>query len=87
MHRLSISLPLRHPESGTTALPGTIGVEHEEWHAEARRRRSTVIVSVTAADPRQALELLAASEAPMDCWFKDGVRSLTGQELPTLFAQ
>lgn len=87
MHSLSISHPLRHPEGGATSLPGTIGVEHDDWHAEARRRGTTVIVSVTAADPRRALDLLTASDAPMDCWFKDGVRSLTGQELPTLFSR
>jgi hypothetical protein len=87
MHRLSISHPLRHHDPTRSALPGTIGVEHDEWHAEARRRGMTVIVSVTAADPRRALELLTASDAPMDCWFKDGVRTLTGQELPALFAQ
>ena len=87
MHRLSISHPLRHYDPTRSALPGTIGVEHDEWHAEARRRGMTVIVSVTAADPRRALELLTASDAPMDCWFKDGVRTLTGQELPALFAQ
>ena len=87
MHSLSISHPLRDQDVNVTALPGTIGVEHDEWHAEARRRGTTVIVSVTAADPRRALELLAASDAPMDCWFKDGVRSLTGEELPALFAQ
>ena len=87
MHSLSISHPLRLHDGSAATLPGTIGVEHDEWHAEARRRGTTVIVSVTAADPRRALELLAASEAPMDCWFKEGVRSLTGQELPTLFSQ
>ena len=87
MHSLSISRPLRQHDGSATALPGTIGVEHDEWQAEARRRGTTVIVSVTAADPRRALELLAASEAPMDCWFKEGVRSLTGEELPTLFSQ
>jgi hypothetical protein len=87
MHSLSISHPLCHLDHGARALPGTIGVEHEGWHAEARRRGSTVIVSVTAADPRRALEVLAASDAPMDCWFKDGVRTLTGQEIPSLFAQ
>ena len=87
MHSLSISHPLRqHDESGV-ALPGTIGVEHDEWHAEARRRGTTVIVSVTAADPRRALDLLAESEAPMDCWFKDGVRTLTGEELHALFSR
>ena len=86
MHSLSISHPLRSLDGGTRVLPGTIGVEHDGWHAEARRRGSTVIVSVTAADPHQALALLAASDAPMDCWFKDGVRTLTGQELPALFA-
>jgi hypothetical protein len=86
MHSLSISHPLRQHDADAIALPGTIGVEHDDWQAEARRRGTTVIVSVTAADPRRALEVLAASDAPMDCWFKDGVRSLTGQELPTLFA-
>ena len=87
MHSLSISRPLRQHDAAAIALPGTIGVEHDDWQAEARRRGTTVIVSVTAADPRRALETLAASEAPMDCWFKEGVRSLTGQELPTLFAR
>ena len=86
MHRLSISRPLYVADGPPDALPGTIGIEHDEWHAEARRRGTTVIVSVTAPDPRRALELLAASDAPMDCWFKDGVRSLTGEDLPALFA-
>ena len=87
MHRLSISHPLRPYDGNAPALPGTIGVEHDEWHAEARRRGATVIVSVFAADPRHALDLLAESEAPMDCWFKDGVRSLTGEELRALFSR
>ena len=87
MHSLSISHPLRYHGASVPAFPGTIGVEHDEWQAEARRRGTTVIVSVTAVDPRRAVELLAASTAPMDCWFKDGVRTLTGQELPALFAQ
>ena len=87
MHSLSISHPLRHHDADSAALPGTIGIEHDEWHAEARRTGTTVIVSVTGPDPRRALEQLAASAAPMDCWFKDGVRTLTGQELPALFAQ
>jgi hypothetical protein len=86
MHRLSISHPLRRPDGSTSLLPGTIGVEHDEWQAEARRRGTHVIVSVTAADPRRALEQLAASDAPMDCWFKDGVRSLTGRDFPALFS-
>jgi hypothetical protein len=87
MHSLSISHPLRFLEESTAALPGTIGVEHDEWHAEARRRGENVIISVTAADPRRALELLTASDAPMDCWFKDGVRNLTGVDLWALFAR
>ena len=87
MHSLSISRPLLQHDGRTLALPGTIGVEHDEWHAEARRRGMTVIVSVTAADPQHALEMLAESEAPMDCWFKDGVRSLTGEELRALFSR
>jgi hypothetical protein len=41
---------------------------------------------MTAPNPRRALEQLAASDAPMDCWFKDGVRSLTGDDIPALFA-
>ena len=87
MHSLSISHPLRSFDGSANALPGTIGVEHDEWHAEARRRGADVIVSVTAADPRRALELLAQSDAPMDRWFKDGVRNLTGVELRALFAR
>jgi hypothetical protein len=85
MHRLSISHPLR-PEGGSPVrLPGIIGVEHEDWHAEARRLGAMVIISVTASNPERALEQLVASQAPMDCWFKDGVRSLTGQDFPALF--
>ncbi len=87
MHSLSISYPLRQHHGSSATLPGTIGVEHDDWHAEARRRGTTVIVSVTAADPRRALDLLADSEAPMDCWFKDGVRTLTGEELRALFSR
>ena len=85
MHRLSISRPLRWDMGAVASRPGTIGIEHDGWHAEARRRGARVIVSVIAADPRQALEVLTASAAPMDCWFKDEVRSLTGEELGALF--
>jgi hypothetical protein len=42
---------------------------------------------VTAAEHSRALVVLAAYDATMDCWFKDGVRTLTGQEIPSLFAQ
>jgi len=44
-----------------------------------------VIVPLHGQDPRRALEVLAASRAPMDCWFKEGVWGLTGEDLPTLF--
>lgn len=86
MHRLSISCPLRWDEGAVGSRPGIVGIEHEGWHAEARRRGTRVIVSVTASNPRQALELLTASDAPMDRWFKDEVRSLTGEDLGALFA-
>jgi hypothetical protein len=86
MHNVTTSFPLRLHDDAANHLPGTIGIQHEEWHAEARRHGATVIISVTASDPKRALEQLAASNAPMDCWFKDGVRSLTGEELPALFA-
>ena len=86
MHKLSTRCPLLLDAGRADRLPGTIGIEHDEWHAEARRLGSTVIVSVTAPDLQQALAQLVASEAPMDCWFKDGVRRLTGSDLPALFA-
>ncbi len=86
MHTLSISRPLRHDDGTLDSLPGTIGVEHDEWHAEARRLGATVMISMTAPNPRRALEQLAASDAPMDCWFKDGVRSLTGDDIPALLS-
>jgi hypothetical protein len=86
MHTLSISRPLRPEDGAFGSLPGTIGVEHDEWHAEARRLGAMVMISMTARNPRRALEQLAASDAPMDCWFKDGVRSLTGADIPALFS-
>jgi hypothetical protein len=86
MHRLSVSRPLCWDVGTTTSRPGTIGIEHEGWHAEARRRGTTVIVSVVSSNPRSALAALAASDAPMDTWFKDEVRTLTGEEFGALFA-
>ena len=84
MHSVSTISPLRLRDGDH--LPGTIGIEHEGWHAELRRDGETVIISVTASNPKRALEQLVASDAPMDCWFKDGVRTLTGEDLPALFA-
>jgi hypothetical protein len=86
MHTISISRPLLPEDGAFRSLPGTIGVEHDEWHAEARRLGPMVMISMTARNPRRALEQLAASDAPMDCWFKDGVRSLTGDDIPALFS-
>jgi hypothetical protein len=86
MHKLSTSHPLRPDDGGAGSLPGTLRIEHEEWQAEARRRGEIVVVSVTAPNPERALEQLASSSRPMDCWFKDGVRSLTGADLSSLFA-
>jgi hypothetical protein len=86
MHTISISHPLCEQSDGAQVLPGSISVKHDDWSAAARRDGPMVIVSLYATDPRLALAQLAASEAPMDCWFKEGVRSLTGEELPTLFS-
>ena len=46
---------------------------------------ATVVVSVTADDPQEALTELVWSDDPLDDMFKDFVRSLTGLELATLF--
>lgn len=86
MHTISVSHPLRPQSDGALVLPGSIGVKHDDWSAAARRDGAMVIVSLQATNPRRALAQLADSEAPMDCWFKDGVRTLTGEELPALFA-
>jgi len=86
MHTISVSHPLRFQDDAAVSLPGSIGVHHDEWSAAARRHGAMVIVSLHATNPKRALALLTASEAPMDCWFKDGVRTLTGEDLPTLFA-
>jgi hypothetical protein len=58
---------------------------HQDWFAEAHREGTTVVVSVTAPDPRRALAELVASTDPLDVMFQDFVRSLTGFELATLF--
>jgi hypothetical protein len=86
MPRLSKHRALRLEAVRTDKLPGAIEIEHGDWRAEARRLGLTVIVSVIAADPRAALEQLIQSEQPMDHWFKDAVRGLTGEDLPALFS-
>jgi hypothetical protein len=86
MHTISVSHPLRSQTDAAGTIPGSIGVEHDEWRAAARRDGAMVIVSLHAPNPKRALAQLAASDAPMDCWFKEGVRSLTGEDLPTLFS-
>lgn len=87
MSTLSTAHPLRVDDGTAARLPGSFGVQHEEWYAEARRRGAVVIISVTAPDPEEALRELAASTAPMDCWFKEGVQDLTGRDFPSLVSQ
>jgi hypothetical protein len=58
---------------------------HGDWFAEAHREGRRVVVSVTAPDPRRALDQLTLSHDPMDFMFKDFVRSMTGLEVGTLF--
>jgi hypothetical protein len=86
MPQLSARYALHLADGTADKLPGSVEIEHADWRAEARRLGATVIVSVTASDPRAALEQLVTSDQPMDCWFKDSVRSLTGADLPVLFA-
>ena len=87
MHRLSTTSGIRLDGEQLTAVPGSFGMEREEWYAEARRLERAVVVSMTAPNPRRALAQLAASDDPFDRWFKDQLRDLTGAELPTLFGR
>ncbi|MDP8922963.1 MAG: hypothetical protein M3O34_08825 [Chloroflexota bacterium] len=87
MQKLSATHPLHVDPQYAGTLPGSVGVEREEWYAEARRSGETVIVSMTAGNPRRALEQLIASGDPVDRWFKDEVRALTGLSLTALFGR
>lgn len=86
MQKLTATLPLRAEGEHQHRMPGAFGVEREDWHVEARRSDREVVVSVTARRPRQALEHLAASDDPLDRWFKDRVRALTGEDVTAAFA-
>ena len=80
MQTLSTTHPLH---AGT--LPGSVGVEHEEWYAEARCSGDRVTVTMMATDPCGALVQLVTSGDHMDQWFKDEVRKLTGVSLAAMF--
>lgn len=86
MARLSMRHALHPAGDRLHRLPGAIEIAYGDWRAEARRLGASVRVSVIGADPRAALEHLLRSERPMDRWFKDAVRDLTGEDLPSLFS-
>ena len=85
MQKLSATHPLQTDPERSDPLPGSIGVEREEWHAEARRQGAQVVVTVTAPNPRRALQQLVTSGDPVDRWFKDAVLALTGVSLTAVF--
>ncbi|MDP8925115.1 MAG: hypothetical protein M3O34_19895 [Chloroflexota bacterium] len=86
MQRLRAILPLRVQGELPRLLPGPFGVEREAWHVEARPRDGSVTISVTARRPHEALQDLTSSDDPLDHWFMDQVRALTGADLATAFA-
>ena len=86
MQKLTATLPLRVEGEHLQHLPGSFGVERDDWYVEARRGDGEVVLSVTARRPRQALEHLAASDDPLDRWFKDQLRELTGEDVTAAFA-
>lgn len=85
MSQIVATAPLRLEHVRFPFAPTTGATMHGDWFAEAHREGRSVVVSVTAADPRQALDQLTLSDDPMDFLFKDFVRSLTGLEVATLF--
>ena len=87
MQKLSATHPLQAGPDRPSALPGSIGVEREEWYAEARRQGEQVVVTMTAPDPRRALHQLVTSGDPVDRWFKDEVLALTGVSLTAVFGE
>lgn len=85
MGKLTATLPLR-AESGLLAhMPGSFGIEREDWHVEARRAGSEVVVHMTARHPRRAVERLARSDDPVDRWFKEQLQVLTGEDVAGAF--
>ncbi len=87
MQKLSATHPLHVDPERAGSLPGSIGVEREAWYAEARRSGAEVVGTMTAGNPRRALDELGASDDPIDRWFKDEVRALTGVGLAALFGR
>ena len=85
MTRIIATAPLRYAYLSVPNPPSAGAAMHEDWFAEAHREGATVVVSVTADDPQEALTELVWSDDPLDDMFKDFVRSLTGLELATLF--
>lgn len=87
MQKISTTHPLQVDYQRAGALPGSIGVERGEWYAQAKLTASDVIVTVTARNPRRALDEILASDDPLDRWFKDEVRALTGLGMAALFGR
>ena len=87
MQKLSTTHPLHADPDHAGALPGSIGVERNEWYAEARRIDAMVVVTMTADNPHRALVELITSGDAIDRWFKDEVHALTGVTLTDLFSQ
>jgi hypothetical protein len=85
MRKISTAHPLQVNHEHTGPLPGSVGVERKAWSARATLTSDTVVVSVTANNPRRALDEIVASENPLDRWFKDEVRTLTGVGIAALF--
>ena len=85
MQKLTASLPLRAESGLLQHMPGSFGVEREDWHVEARRAEGEVVVRMMARNPRKAVELLAASDDPVDRWFKDQLHALTGEDVGGAF--
>jgi len=85
MQKISTTHPLEVARQHVGPLPGTIGVERGEWYVEAQLIADAVIVSVTADNPQRALDKIVASDDPIDRWFKDEVRALTGVDIAALF--
>ena len=63
MQKLTTTLPLRADGERLQRLPGSFGIEREEWFVEARRSEDAVIVSLTARRPRRTVENLVRSAA------------------------
>lgn len=85
MSRIVATAPLRLAYLSSPHQPSAGAAVRDDWLVEAHREGATVVVSVTADDPRGALDALVRSDDPFDYLFLDFVRSLTGLELATLF--